>query len=95
MEEISVGIRGAKAKLSQLLRYAQAGKEVILTERGIPMARIVPIRRETLPLNERLLEMERQGFLSPLSDQPRQTTKPVVVPGVLAQQILREDRDKW
>lgn len=92
MEEISVGVRETKAKLSQLLRYVQAGKKVILTERGVPVAKIVPIKKATLPLSERLLEMERQGFLSPLSEQPEQTVEPVVLPGARAQQILREDR---
>jgi prevent-host-death family protein len=94
VEEISVGVREAKAKLSKLLRYARAGKAVIITERGIPTARIVPIEKEALSLRERLLEMERQGLVSPLSCKPR-LPKPVMVPGTSAQRILREDRNKW
>ena len=94
MEEISVGVREAKARLSELLRYARAGKTVIITERGIPTARIVPIAQEDLSVRERLLQMERQGILSSLSRKPR-LPKPVMAPGVSAQRVLRADRDKW
>lgn len=34
----------AKAHLSQLLRRVKAGKEVIISERGIPIAKVVPLK---------------------------------------------------
>ena len=39
-----VGIRELKAKLSEYLTRAQAGEEVVVTDRGRPVARIVAVR---------------------------------------------------
>ncbi len=38
---MDVGIYEAKSKLSQLVKKAEAGEEVILTRRGRPVAKIV------------------------------------------------------
>jgi prevent-host-death family protein len=51
-----------KASLSEYLRRVKAGEEVLVTERGRTIARLVPAGRgDALP--ERLREMERQGLL--------------------------------
>lgn len=51
-----------KASLSEYLRRVKAGEEVLVTERGRSIAKIVPVgRSDTLP--EYLLEMERQGLV--------------------------------
>lgn len=53
-----------KAKLSEYLRQVKSGGEVVITERGIPVARLVPLepdeRRATR--EERLI---RAGILRP------------------------------
>lgn len=41
----SAGIREARQNLSALLEEVRNGREVILTDRGRPVARIVPPRR--------------------------------------------------
>ena len=38
----SIGIRQLKAELSQLLRRVEGGEQIIVTDRGAPIARIVP-----------------------------------------------------
>lgn len=51
----SLNIAEAKKRLSELVgRVAHGGEEILLTRRGKPMARLVPIRdKETLrPLSE-------------------------------------------
>lgn len=40
---MQVNIREAKNKLSQLAKRAQAGEEVVIANRGVPVARLVPI----------------------------------------------------
>lgn len=40
-----IGIREAKATLSQLVERAEAGEEIILARNGKPVARLVPVRR--------------------------------------------------
>jgi prevent-host-death family protein len=39
---LQVNIFEAKNRLSQLIRFAQAGEEVIIANRGEPVARLVP-----------------------------------------------------
>jgi prevent-host-death family protein len=39
---MDVGVRELKAKLSEYLGAAAAGQEVVVTDRGRPVARIVP-----------------------------------------------------
>jgi prevent-host-death family protein len=53
-----------KARLSEHLRLVKAGHEVVVTERGIPVARLLPLddgeRRST-----RRLRLTRTGALKP------------------------------
>lgn len=51
-----------KSQLSRYLRRVKAGEEIVVTERGIPIARLVPdARRE--PGLETLRDLERQGLI--------------------------------
>ncbi len=50
-----------KAKLSRYLRRVKAGEEILVTERNVPVARIVPV---TAPGGEKVLhDLEREGFV--------------------------------
>ncbi len=44
---VSVTAADAKAGLSDLLRRAEAGEEIIVTRNGEPVARIAPLRDRT------------------------------------------------
>lgn len=51
-----------KASLSEYLRQVKAGEEVLVTERGRPIARLAPtVISETFP--KELIEMEKQGVI--------------------------------
>jgi len=57
---MQVNILEAKNKLSQLVKRAAAGEEVIIANRGVPVARLVPAEKpdtEELPVGsaERIL----------------------------------------
>ena len=41
-----VSVQEAKARLSQLLRGVAAGEEITITNRGVPVARLVPVPAE-------------------------------------------------
>jgi prevent-host-death family protein len=43
-----VSVSEAKAQLTDLVRRAEAGDEVILTRRGEPTVRLVPVATETI-----------------------------------------------
>lgn len=59
----TTAISELKASLSEYLRRVKAGNEVIVTERGKPVAKIVPIAgSESMP--QHLREMEKEGLIS-------------------------------
>ena len=53
-----VSIRELKSRLSHYLRLTKAGESVVITDRGIPIGRIVPLGRQ---LGDRLAAMQQAG----------------------------------
>ena len=51
-----------KAQLSRYLRRVKAGEEILVTERGAPVARLVPVVN-TGRDHESLRDLERQGLM--------------------------------
>ncbi len=94
MQSLRVGIREAKINLSKLLKNVQKGGEIIITDRGKAVGKIVPMPADSLPLTERIHELERQGWIEP---QKKKTVKklliPIPIPDELAQKFLQEDRN--
>ena len=56
---IVAGVAKVKARLSEYLARVRAGNEVLITEHGRPVARIVPVSSES----EELAELEREGLV--------------------------------
>lgn len=88
-----IGIREAKARLSQVLHDVQDGTEWLITDRGKPIARIVPIDLSSLTLRQRLKILEERGVLAPSSTVRSELTPPAPLRDELAQRWLQEDRD--
>jgi len=59
--EMSVGIRELKAQLSAYLRQVKRGATVVITDRGRPIGRIVPLR---LSLEGRMEELTTAGLVT-------------------------------
>lgn len=59
-----VPITRLKAKLSEYLASVRAGEEIVVTDRGRPVARVVPIRGAR-DLESRLDDLVRSGLLRP------------------------------
>ena len=94
MENLTVGIREAKANLSKLLRMVKNGKEVVLTDRGRPVGKLVPIDKGALSLASRIKEMEDAGILEAATGKsPRRLPPPIPVEKGMAQRLLEEDRE--
>ena len=52
-----ISVTDAKAQLTELVRRAEAGDEIVLTRHGQPAVRLVPVRRPVDPeARRRLLE---------------------------------------
>lgn len=50
-----VAVSEAKAQLTDLVRRAEAGEEIVLTRHGQPVARIEPVRARQTPEERRAL----------------------------------------
>jgi prevent-host-death family protein len=50
-----------KASLSEYLARVRAGEELLVTDRGKPVAKIVPIERGDLEIPPHLADLERAG----------------------------------
>jgi len=57
-----------KATLSKYLSRVKAGEEVIVTERGKPIARITPLTPDDSATSPHLLELARAGLARPGAD---------------------------
>jgi antitoxin (DNA-binding transcriptional repressor) of toxin-antitoxin stability system len=90
---ISAGIKHVKDNLSRLLAQVKAGEEVLITERGRPVARIVKegqgdksIRAALGPLvQEGLIVLPSQGLL-------KDGVSAAEVPGKPVSEMVIEDR---
>jgi prevent-host-death family protein len=58
----TAGVSELKARLSEYLNQVKAGMEVLITDRGKPVARLVPIPRSK-DLKDSLVRMEKQGLI--------------------------------
>jgi prevent-host-death family protein len=58
----TAAISDLKAKLSEYLTIVKAGDDILITDRGNPVARLCPIAREKKG-KESLANMERQGLI--------------------------------
>ena len=59
----SAPVSKLKASLSEFLARVKAGEEVVVTERGKPIAKIVPIANDGPSLSAHLLELSRAGLV--------------------------------
>jgi len=51
-----------KASASEYLMMVKAGEEVLLTDRGRPIAKIIPLRRSDIAVDSRMNQLELAGF---------------------------------
>jgi prevent-host-death family protein len=91
-----MGLREANQRFSKAIRAVKAGKEVILTERGKPIAVIKPLKKED-KLEATLRRLEAEGLLwrGPKSGRPMPVWRsPVRIKGKPISQTISEERDE-
>ncbi len=94
MRHTSVGIRDAKIHLSRYLKLVQKGAEVVITDHGRPVGKIVPMDARDLSLEERIERLVQQGIMQPLSgERLKIIPPPIPLPKGVIQRMLQEDRD--
>lgn len=84
-----------KATLSEHLGYVKAGEEVLVTERGKPVAKIVPVG-PTAKEDARRMDLARRGIIrlgkGRLSKELLDQLPVVSIPGEVLQQVMDEER---
>ena len=67
-----VGIKALKNKLSEYIRAAAAGENVLVTDRGRVVAEVVAprVRADASPAEQKVGELIRQGHLTPATLPP-------------------------
>jgi prevent-host-death family protein len=91
MTQMTVGIRELKARLSSYMQQIKAGETLVITERGKPIGRIVPLRPS---VEGQVQELTRAGLaawsgrrLAPLPPVARARGRQTVA------DLLLEDRE--
>ena len=90
-----LGLREANQRFSQTIKAVRAGKEVILTDRGRPIAVITPIKGEG-GRDALLQRMAEQGLITVASRKgtmPTPRWRPVKVKGKPVSQTIIDDRE--
>ena len=91
-----LGLREANQRFSKAIRAVRPSKEVVLTERGHPIALIKPIRDEDTE-EATLRTMVDQGLITPAARKgpmPTPSWRPVKVKGKPLSQTVIEDREE-
>ena len=88
---MDVGIRELRNSLSRYLDEVKAGETVTVTDRGRPIARLVPID-EVDPLEELI----RQGRVTPakLPKEDFELPAPIVTRGSVVDLLIQERRER-
>jgi prevent-host-death family protein len=90
---MKLGLREANQHFSKAIRAVRAGKEVVLTERGQPIAVIKPIKEATAP-EVALQRMADEGLVTlPTCRGPLPRFAPAPHSGKPLSQTIIDDRD--
>jgi len=81
----------AKAKFSEIIRAVKQKRRIVVTERGVPVARVVPYKPEDQEsMEKRLKTLAESGIV--IRSEGRFSARPVqVIPGA-SDRFLSEDR---
>ena len=90
----TVGIRELKNRLTQYLRRTKTGEEIVVTERGHPIAIIQPIRaaERSSSLEARLGALAARGLVTLPTRKPRARIRRITLKGPPLSRTIREDR---
>ena len=85
-----VGVREMKDRLSEYLRRARAGEQVVITDRGRPVAALVGLRAEGA--DEAAWSLVSSGLCEWSGSKPRGLESRPRIPGRRAEEAVIEDR---
>jgi prevent-host-death family protein len=87
---VSIGVRELKAQLSQQLKRVERGARLTITDRGRPIALLVPV--EPQPNVAWAWRLVKEGKATWSGGKPRGLNPPVPARGKPSSQMIIEDR---
>ncbi len=88
-----VGLREANMQFSKYIKMARQGQEVIVTDRGAPIAVIKPITRAQ-SADQRVRMLEEQGLLKQAAHKEFSLQKPITIRGEHVSKTVLKERDE-
>jgi len=90
----AVGIKELKNSLTRYLRRCKQGEEVIVTDRGTPIALIQPINaaKEPVSLEGKLAKAAAQGLITLPTRKVSRRVRAIKATGKAVSKIILEDR---
>jgi prevent-host-death family protein len=82
MKKNYIGIREARINLSRLIRDVRSGMEIVITDRGTPVAKLVSAQGASLSLEERIKNFESCGLIELFPHATSEVKAPVEIPGI-------------
>lgn len=90
---ITAGIKELKNQLSRYIGYVKRGDDVLITERGRVIARVVKEGSQRVELRKTLQSLSLRGQITmPLREVDRDVPEPFSLPGKSLTKIILEDR---
>ncbi len=84
---MDVGIRDLRASLSRYVARVKEGEEIVVTEHGKPVAKLVPMNGESK--RERLI---REGVLIPARRPKGPLPEPIKIKGTVSDIVIEQRR---
>jgi len=88
---MQIGLREANIHFSKYIKLVKKGREIILTERGVPIAAIRPVAQQSDCLENRLSELEERGILKRGSGELK-LPPPVTLQGTTLSSLVIDER---
>lgn len=89
---LQVGLREANMHFSKYLKIVRDGQDVIVTERGTPVAIIKPLIKEETSENK-IRRLEEQGVLRRAIEGNFPHGRPITITGKSLSEAVREGRE--
>jgi len=88
---VDVGVAAFRADLKKWLDLVRSGEEVVVTDRGVPIARVMPVGETA-----RLEKLTREGLVSPPKNpkRPRTMQDLIKVDGSVTDYIIEMRRGR-
>jgi prevent-host-death family protein len=87
---VEIGIRELRADLSRYIKRVREGEEIVVTDHGTPVARILPVNDNG---RSKLDELIAAGILTPAPRQgPRRPPNPIKTKGTVSDLVAEQRR---